>query len=248
MLSASIQISDQDSRTVSSSQGGEYLGQIAGTSDGRTWAYGLNGTGSGTAIAAGLLTQGALSLTNHTNRTGVTATAGTNTVTFAVGATLVSSNQYLQGYLVVNAGTGAGQSLLISGNTSAASSGSPVVNLKDSIITATAASDSKFSLVPHPYSACVLSVAASSTAVFATGVPTVSQPDANYGWYQVGGASAVRSDASVAAVGQSVVVSATTNGDVTIDTSTNLNPKVGYALVAGVSAEYRQVFLTINNG
>src|SRR5260221_9288123 len=110
-LTSTITIMDQDWRTTSTVAGGAQYGQRAVTSDGKAFRYGLNGTGSGTALVAGQLQQGAVVVANHQNRTGVTAVAGTSLVTFAVGATLVTSNQYLHGYLVVNAGTGAGQYL-----------------------------------------------------------------------------------------------------------------------------------------
>lgn len=243
-LAATVQITDQDIRSVSTTQGGELLGQIASTADGRTFAYGKNGTGSGTAIAPGKVCQGTLAVANDTNRTGVTAAAGAKSITFTLGGA-TTANLYQQGYLLVNAGTGVGQILLVSGNTAGTTT---TVTLKDAIITATSVTDSKFSLVPNPWSANILTAQGSSTAVFATGVPSVSIPDANYGWFQVGGPASVLSDASPAAVGQSVIISAATAGAVSIDTSTNLNPKVGYALVTGVSTEYRQVFLTVNNG
>lgn len=241
-LAANMQLTDQDVRSISSSQGGESLGQLARTADGRTFAYGLAGASN---LSPGKLHQGALSVANHTNRTGVTAAAGANTVTFAVGATAVTSNQYAQGYLVVNAGTGAGQALLISGNTSANSSGSPTVNLADAVITATSVSDSKFSLVPHPYSACILMDHTASTAIFPTGVPAVAITAAYYGWFQVGGVASVLANGTPA-VGGSVIPSATTDGAVDVDAAASVQPKVGYMLITAVSTEYRQVYLTIN--
>lgn len=244
-LTAPMQLTDQDVRTTSTTQGGAQLGQYMSTPDGRTYRYGLNGTGSGTAIAPGKLMQGALSLANHQNRTGVTAAAGTATVTFAVGATLVSSNQYAQGYLVVNAGTGAGQQLLISGNTSAASSGSPTVNLADEIITATLASDSKFSLMPHPYSAVILSNQAAATAIYAVGVPAISVPDASYAWLQTVGPCSVLANGTIA-VAAGLIPGATTSGSVDAEGTSSVQPRVGYMLIASVSTEYRSAYLTIN--
>lgn len=243
-LAATIQITDQDIRTTSTTQGGEQLGQLAGTPDGRLFRYGLNGTGSGTALAPGKLAQVATAVANHTNRTGVTTVAGQSVVTFAVGATAVTSNQYAQGYLVVNAGTGLGQTLLISGNTSAASSGSPSVNLSDEIITATLASDSKFSLVPHPYSACIIN--ASTLGAGAAGVPLLSVPDASYAWFQTGGTASVLSDAGAAAIGAPITYSDDTAGAVGPYETDAVGNVLGYALILGVSAEYRQVYLTIN--
>lgn len=237
-------ISDQDIRTTSTTQGGEILGEQRTTSDGREYRYGKNGTGSGTALVAGQLQQVATASANHVNRTGVTTVAGQNTVTFAVGATLVSANQYAQGYLVVNAGTGAGQALLIAGNTSAASSGSPTINLRDSIISATVVSDSKFSLHPHPYSAIIVN--ASTLGAGAAGVPNVAVPDTAYAWFQVTGVCSVLSDAGATAIGAPITYSDDTAGAIGPAETDAVGVTLGYALILGVSAEYRPVQLMIN--
>lgn len=242
-LAGPIVVTDQDIRSTSSTQGGERLGQEA-TTGARRYRYGLNGTGSGTALAPGKLTQGAVIVANHVNRTGVTTTAGQSVVTFAVGATLVTSNQYFQGYLVVNAGTGAGQALEISGNTSAASSGSPTVNLADSVITATLASDSKFSLYPNLYSACIISAA--TLAAVATGVPAISIADTYYGWFQVGGVCSVLSDAGAAAPGAPITYSDDTAGAVGPYETDAVGIVLGSAYNQAVSAEYQAVMLNIN--
>lgn len=243
-LAANMQLTDQDVRTTAATQGAAALGQVASTSDGRRYRYGLNGTGGGTALAPGKLTQGAVVVANHVNRTGVTTTVGQNSVTFAVGATAVTANQYYQGYLVVNAGTGAGQALLISGNTSANSSGSPTVNLADAIITATAVSDSKFSLYPNPYSACIISAA--TLASIATGVPNVSIADTFYGWLQVGGPCSVLSDAGAPAPGAPVTYSDDTAGAVGPYETDAVGAVLGTAMNQMVSAEYQSVYLMIN--
>jgi hypothetical protein len=250
-LAGALQISDQDVRTTTTALGGEFMGQVARTSDGRTWQFGQNGSTSLT-LSPGKLTQGALSIANHVNRTGTTQAIGDNNATFAVGATAVTADQYRGGYLVVNAGTGKGQNLLIRGNTKAASSGSPTVYLKDSFIAATAVADSKFSLMPHPDSAVIIMASASSTAIIATGVPTVSVPASSAAfptgtnaWFQIGGSASVLANGTPA-VGGSVIPSASTDGAVDVDSASSVQPKVGYTLITAVSTEYRSVFLTIN--
>lgn len=243
-LSAQIQITDQDINSVSSTQGGEYLGQIARTVDGRTWVYALNGSAS-VALSPGKLTQGAVSTANHVNRSFTTYTAGTTQVSVTVGATAVTANQYAGGYLVVNAGTGAGQALLIDGNTACNSSGTTTVNLADGILVATATSDSKVSLMPNPYSALLISDHTAATSVIPTGVPTVSVAASSYGWFQTGGPAAVLANGTPGA-GVAVIPGATTDGSVDIATGAITQPFVGYMLIAAVSTEYRECFLTIN--
>lgn len=243
-LATHATITDQDIRSTSTTQGGEALGTLAVTVDGRRFRYGLNGTGGATALLPGKLAQVATAAGNHVNRTGVTAAAGVNVVTFAVGATAVTSNQYAQGYLVVNAGTGAGQTLLISGNTSAVSSGSPTINLADAVMITTAVSDSKFSLHPHPYSACIINAA--TLGAGAAGVPGVSIADAAYGWLQVGGTCSVLSDAGAAAIGAPITYSDDTAGAVGPAETDAVGANLGYALILGVSAEYRPCYLSIS--
>lgn len=244
-LSMHAQVTDQDVRTTATSKGAMRFGQIARTSDGRVFCYGLNGSAS-VALSPGKLAQGAVSTANHINRTGVTLAANATQATFAVGATAVTSNQYLEGYLVVNAGTGAGQALLISGNTSAVSSGSPTVNLKDAVITATSVSDSKFSLHPHPYSAALIAASASATSVLPVGVPTVSVPASAYAWFQVGGLASVLANGTPA-LGSGVIPSATTDGAVDVEAAATVTGRVGIMAVTAVSTEYRPVLLTIQD-
>ena len=238
-------ISDQDIRTVSSKKGGERLGAVRPTADGRVYAYGLNGTGGGTALSPGKLAQGALSTANHVNQTGKTFAAGTQQISYAIGNTAVTANQYQDGYFYVNAGTGAGQALLFDNHTTPSGNGTIIISLKDSLIAATAVADSKFSLQPNPYSACIISAHGSATAIFATGVPNVSIPDTDYGWFQIGGPCSVLANGTPA-VGGSVIPSATTDGAVDVDGASSVQPKVGYTLITAVSTEYRMVYLTIN--
>lgn len=250
-LSSPMQLSDQDVRTTSTTPGGAVLGQEMPTSDGKTFVYAAN-TSTSLTLVAGKLTQGAVGTANHLNRTGVTTVAGQQQVTFAVGATLVSSNQYLQGYLVVNKGTGAGQALLIAGNTSAVSSGSPTINLEDDIITATAVADSKFSLYPNVYSACLLYAHASPNTSIPTGVPNVTVPVATattapstYYWSQVGGECSVLADAATwVGTFDGIIASTLTDGAVGIQATATIQPTLGYSLDTLVSTEYRPVMLT----
>lgn len=244
-LAAQIHITDQDLRSVSATRGSAFFGQSATTADGRTYAYAFNNTGSSTALAPGKLCSGAVVVTNHVNNTGVTTVVGQQSVTFAVGATLVTQNQYAGGYFVVNAGTGAGQNLLIAGNNAAGSSGSPTINLADAIETVTSVTDSKFSLVPHLYSAALLFASGSSTVLVPTGVPNVSIPDQNYGWLQTAGTASVLANGTPG-IGVSVVPSATTSGAVDVNTAALFQNPVGIAQQTAVSTEYRPILLTIS--
>lgn len=246
-LSAAMQISDQDIRQTTLNRPSELFGQLAQTSDGRMFALGQNGTGSGTAIAPGKITQGAFAIPNHVNITGVTVAAGTQQVTYTIGATALTANQYIGGYLQVNTGTGAGQSMqIMSHTTSAAGSTAVQFNLKDAFYAATAVADSKFSLQPNPYSKVILEANGTSTAILNTGVAAISVPDAAYAWFQVGGPAAVLIDGTPA-VGLPVVASSAVAGAVAANTAALFQPTLGYMMVVGVDTTYKPVFLQINN-
>lgn len=243
-LAAQAQLTDQDWRSASTTQGSMGLGQTMTTTDGKVFRYGKNGTGSGTALVAGQLQQMAVISANHVNRTGTTQSAGDNNCTFAVGATAVTVNQYQGGYLVVNAGTGAGQALEISGNTKAGSAGSPVVYLADAFVAATSVSDSKFSLIPAPYSAVIQ--ASSTLAAGCAGVAVTALADASYGWFQTGGVCSVLSDAGAPGAGAPFTYSDDTAGAIGPYETDAVGPTLGYMVQAAVSAEYRPGFLVVN--
>lgn len=242
-LAAQAYISDQDVRTVSSKKGGELFGQTASTSDGRVYAYGLNGTGSGTALAPGKLCQGAVSVSNHVNQTGTVNAVGVRTLSYTIGATAITANQYQDGYFYVNSGTTT-QTLLVDNTNAASSGGTVTVNLKDNLAVATTAS-SKFSLQPNPWSAAIIAAHGSATSVIPTGVPNVSIPDTDFGWFQVGGPCAVLANGTPA-VGVAVIPGATTDGSVDVATGAITQGFVGYCLITAVSTEYRMINLTIN--
>lgn len=241
-LTAQVQILDQDTRAISANRGGEAYGQRAYTSDGRGYIYGLAGAVN---LAPGKMTQGAVSATNNVNRTGVTAVAGAQTITFTLGGT-ATADSFAGGYLVVNAGTGAGQACLIAGNTAATAGNSNSVTLflAEGLFVATAAADSKFSVHPSIYSAILISASASSTTAIPVGVPAVTVTAANYAWFQTTGMCSVLANGTPA-LASGVIVGATTDGSVDVEGASAVTARVGLMAVAAVSTEYRPVILTI---
>lgn len=235
-------VSSQDIRTTGTAKLGERFGQVETTIDGRAYAYGFNNTGSGTALAPGKLMQGAVGTANHINQTGVAYGTGTNRLTWTVGATAITANQYQDGYFFVNDGTTT-QTLSILAHTTAVSSGSVTVELKDALIQATTTS-SFFSLQPNMWSAVLLMAEASSTTVLPAGVPNVSIPDQNYGWFQIGGPCATLINGTPA-LGKLVIPSATTNGAVDVYTNSSTQQNVGFMMETGVSTKYNTVYLTM---
>lgn len=130
--------------TTNSNPGGTYnypdasLDTITGarfmSNDGRWWVLVAN---AATALAAGKLVAAPVAIANHVGRTVASFTAYSAngnqpaTVTFAVGNTAVSSNQYSRGYLIVETLTGAGQTLKIASNTAVAASGTVSVTIEN---------------------------------------------------------------------------------------------------------------------
>jgi hypothetical protein len=249
-LASSIQITDQDIRTTSLNKGGEKLGQLANTSDGRQYVYSANQSTTLT-LAPGKNTQGPTSIANHINQTGTVNAIGTSSITFTLGATATTAGQYTDGYFVVNKNTGAGQALLISGNTVTAGSVAVTVTLKDSLIAATDTT-SKFSLYQNNYAKTILYAHAAPTVTVPTGIPNVTVPVAttaspfSYFWNQIGGECSVLADAATW-VGQfdGIIASTLTDGAVGIQAAATVQPTIGYALDLLVSTEYRPVFLTV---
>lgn len=236
-----IQITDQDARTTSSTQGGESLGQLATTPGGRIYAYAQAGASN---LVAAKNTSCVANVTNSTNQTGVATSAGDTQVTFTVGATAVAADQYKDGYLAVNEGPG--QNLYgIAGNTAATSgnSYSITVYLKEPITVATTTS-SKFSLYPSQEAGVILYPNASGPALQSAGVPNVAVTAAYYFWNQVGGLCTVLND-GIIGVNSEAIPSNAVDGAVEVRVDATVTHPVGYAPYATVDAKYYPIVLTM---
>lgn len=239
MLASTIQITDQDARSLSSTQGGEKLGQLAITPGGRVYAYSRNGA---VDLAAGKVTATPAVVANHINRTGVVYSIGTQQVVFAVGATAVTADQYRDGLFVVNVGPGQ-NAYSVSGNTAANSSGSPTVTLSDPLTIATTTS-SKFSLYKSWQADVVVAPSGTGVSQQVAGVPNVLVTAGYYFWNQVGGYCAVLSD-GVIAKNAGAIASDAVDGALETEAAGTVTQRVGYAPEATVDTEYRPVCLTL---
>lgn len=245
-------ITDQDTRTIGANSSVDQYpwGQLFMTSDGRIFAYAANKSTS-TALSPGKITQSNTSVTaNHVNQTGVVLTAGTQQgVSYTIGNTAITADQYTYGFFVVNKNTGAGQTLTIGSHNTPSGNGTVKLNLIDAVITATDTT-SKFSLYPNVFSSCVIWSSAATTGMH-TGVPLISVTAATTAlpfstfFAQVGGPCAILADASTW-VGQNdgIIGSALTNGAVGIEATSTITQRIGYAQDTLVSTEYRPVMLT----
>jgi hypothetical protein len=199
----------------------------------------------GSNIGNGLLVQGPAIVANHQNLASVTAAAGATSLTVTLGGTAASLNQYAGGFAVINAGTGAGQTLRIASHPAQTdTSGALVLTLEDPIITLTSTSDTKVCLIANQYSGVIVSPASTLTGqiVGATVSPVTA---ANYALIVTKGPNALFSESNIAAAGFGVIGAAATAGWGRSATGTAGFAKVGVAYQAAVSAEARTVILDL---
>lgn len=207
------------------------------TNDGRQVVMVRN---AGTAIGSGLLVQAPAEITAFnslamTVPTAYPATAGTYQILVTNGATVLNVNQFANGYLIVNAGTGIGQTLQIASHGGGSNAGTFVVTLQDPI-QVTLDATSTVTLVANPYIAVVVSatgltgtaVGATVYAVAASTAPTFSGTTGAlvtagtpvYAFLGCHGIFGIRADGtSTPAVGLPASASSTTAGDVTVFTA-----------------------------
>lgn len=231
------QITATDLRDVTLIKIDQY-GALGQTEDGRQFRYVGNGA---TAVTAGQLVVVAPVVANHTNIS-VAANAGIGALTLVVtlGATAATQDQYAEGFVTVNAGTGLGTTYRIAGNGAANTAGNCTLVLAEPLWQAVTSASSKVCLAASPFSSVVTSVTVSRPV----GVATVPIAANGYGWVQSYGYCAAVSDISIAGKGLAVKQSITTAGAVTVSAAAT-DFTIGSAPEAGVSAEARAVWLNV---
>lgn len=207
------------------------------TNDGRQVVIVRN---AAVAIGSGLLAQGPAEVTAFNNLaitvpTANPATAGTYQIMVTNGATVLNANQFANGYLIVSAGTGIGQTLQIASHQPAAAAGTFVVTLQDPI-QVTLDATSTVTLSPNPYINVVVSavgltgpvvgstfyaVSASTAATFnVTSGALVTAGTPVYAMLGCHGVWGVKADATgTPAVGLPASASTTTAGNLTVFTA-----------------------------
>lgn len=235
------------------------LGTLTGakfdTSDGREFVLIQN---AGVTLASGNLIQGPVKIgANHSNLACTTAAIGATTITVTLGGTAVTANQYQGGFLVINAGTGIGQTLKIASHPAqSSSSGTVVLTLEDPFQVATLASDSKATLDLNPYGAangtdvrtsgCVVCPTTLTGPVIGVTVSPIAASTStvpSYGFIQTKGVVGCLNDATTA-IGLDVMPSANTAGAVqTYVVATKC--RVGTSYVAGVTTEVRPIMIQL---
>ena len=226
-------------------------------SDGREVV--LASTSSATTTTAGFLYADPALIANHqdlvvTAFTAYGTTAGVAnsssnpaTVTATLGGTAATANQYQGGFLIVEEGTGIGQTLRIQGNTAqTTTTGACVITLEDAPNVALVAASSKVSLIPpHGAGVIIYPTTASNAPV---GVALYAISPSSYGFFQTHGVCGVVSDSTAPAVGAAVTPSLATAGTVgalSTSASTTTGTFIGTAAILGVSAKAQAVYLNI---
>lgn len=233
-------LSPSDFTTTSSSA--QYaVGQRYTDGEGRVFRYAKAG---GTALSRGKLCVAPTVTANHINLSFASAPAvGDKSVTVTLGATAATADQYKNGWLVVQDGTGEGRAYPIEGHPAADSAASLVVDLKEAIDTAGATAETNVDLIANNWNGAVISVA--DQADMPIGVPVVAIAASEYGFLQTGGPCAVLFDEAVTN-GLSVTIGSSTVGAVEAADAAG-EPIVGIvAGTAGVDTEYQLVELMID--
>jgi len=212
------------------------------SSDGREFVLVLVG---GSNIGNALLVQGPAIVANHQNIVASTVAAGATQVTVTLGGTAATLNQYAGGLLVVNAGTGIGQTLRIASHPAQSNgSGTLVLTLEDAFTAATLTSDTKVCLIANQYSGVIVSPASTLTGQI-VGATLYPVTEANYALITTKGINSLYSESNIAAAGFGVIGAAATAGWGRSATGAAGFSKVGSAYQAAVSAEARAVVLDL---
>ena len=201
------------------------------------------------AQTAGAICQSAVGIANHdmdlaTN----TASVGDKSVTVTVGGTAATEDQYAEGYLYINDGTGQGHNYKIRQHDAIDSSGSGAINLMDGDTIAVAFEAATIAgLAKNPYKDFI--VFPTTPTGHAVGVAPTDFDDDDYGWLQTWGPAAVLCDVAFV-IGNAVRVSDNTAGSgepLDRDASGENDVVIGTAsLIAPVTTDYGYVNLTIN--
>ena len=239
-----------------------YVGQKFDTSDGRELVLVQNGAA---ALVAGTLIQAPAEITAFeklamTVPTTYPATAGLNQILVTNGSAVLKVNQFQQGYAIVAAGTGIGQTFKIASHQAAASAATFIVTLEDAIQT-TLDATSKITLAFNPYIGVITSPATTATgapvgiAITAIAASTAATYDgtsgaltatgvAQYGLIGCHGPLACLIDNTVTNVGYPLGVSKTTAGTLGVATLTTV-PQVAVSAQTLTSAQVGLVYLQL---
>ena len=223
------------------------LGTILELPDGREFKYVLNGSG---AITSGKLTSSAAMIGNHDmDLTTAAASVGDTSITVTLGGTAATKDQYADGYIYTNDGTGQGQIYRIASNPAADSSATLAVTLASNDPVNVALDSTTLSgLAVNPYSGIVVSPTSITNRTL--GVTATDIAANAYGFVQTKGLASVLVSGTVVAGEPLRVAGATTAGAAMAldrDGSGENEQEIGVVHnVVAVSTDYCLAFLNID--
>jgi len=213
--------------------------------DNRVYYYGQTDG----AQTSGAICQSAVGVANHDMDLAVnTASAGAKSLSITLGATAATEDQYKDGYVYVNDGTGEGHLYKIRQHDAISSGAAGTFNLYDGDTIATAfAAAALVGLVKNPYKDFI--VYPTTATGHAVGVVPTDFDDDDFGWVQTWGPAAVLCDVAFV-IGNHVRVSDNTAGSgepLDRDGTHENEETIGVAsLIAPATTDYGYVNLTIN--
>ena len=223
------------------------LGTILELPDGREFKYVLNGSG---AITSGKLTSSAAMIGNHDmDLTTAAASVGDTSITVTLGGTAATKDQYADGYIYTNDGTGEGQIYRIASNPAADSSATLAVTLASNDPVNVALDSTTLSgLAVNPYSGIVVSPTSITNRTL--GVTATDIAANAYGFVQTKGLASVLVSGTVVAGEPLRVAGATTAGAAMAldrDGSGENEQEIGVVHnVVAVTTDYCLAFLNID--
>jgi hypothetical protein len=213
------------------------LGERIICADGRSFRYGKD---SGSGSHPGYLQQGPAIIANHQNMAVSAAVAiGGTLVTVTPGATAGASGLYDEGYAVVTAGAGIGQTLKISHTPTITASTAFTIVLADPLAVALDTT-STIGLVHNTYKNTREVAGIARPA----GVSLITATASYYYWQQIGGIAGVLADGTNGVIGSKAIADASTAGAVDVDAAYT-SPVVGYFVQTSVNTSTEPVFLQI---
>lgn len=243
-LSASIQITDQDINSQSSTSGGELIGQKAITADGRSFSYAV----SAGALVAGQITEPAAITANYANRAAtVSAAIGATQITLVLGTT-ATADAFVGQYLVVNDNTGQGQgAYYITGNTAATAgnSNTTLISIKGGLRVAISSTATATDLTIQPSQQSGVIQHTAAVAIPTAGAPCIAITSGYYFWNQTGGMASILADGTISKNAQGIPSDATA-GSVEIRVDATVVAPVGYAPEATTTTDYSPFVLTLS--
>lgn len=173
------------------------------------YRYGLAGA---VGLDIGVLCQAPVPPADHIDLVPSASYAiGTKVITATLGATGVAANEFADGWLYVNDGTGQGQRLRVLSHPAALATATCRFTCIDALTIALNVADSLISLVANPYSAII--VHPSPPTAQLVGVPNRAITAAFYGWFQTRGPCVILTQ-GVLYIGQQVRPSGAVDGAV----------------------------------